>query len=98
MRSLDSVDELRRPGVWFSLDLPGDSHCVEKMASVDASGFLLFFRDLSQLYQGLGPIDSPSYFEPKAIEFSEPLKVLSDLPPFQLIGLTGGRWNSSRSG
>jgi len=45
---------------------------VPKMTSVDGTGFLLFFRQLSQLYQGLGPIDPPPYHEPEAIKFAEP--------------------------
>lgn len=49
------------------------------MASVDGTGFLLFFRHLSQLYQGLGPIDPPPYYEPEAINFPEQPKVLSQL-------------------
>jgi len=42
------------------------------MASGDGVGFLLFFRLLSQLYQGLGPIDPPPYHEPEAVKFAEP--------------------------
>jgi len=49
------------------------------MTSVDGAGFLLFFRQLSQLYQGLGPIDAPPYHEPEAIKFAEPLKAPSPL-------------------
>ena len=45
-----------------------------EITSVDGSGFLLFFRLLSQLYQGLGPIDPPPYHEPEAIKFSEQQK------------------------
>jgi len=52
---------------------------LTKMASVDGAGFLLFFRHLSQLYQGLGPIDPPPYYEPEAIKFAEPLKATSAL-------------------
>ena len=48
---------------------------VTKATSVDVSGFLLFFRHLSQLYQGLGPIDPPPHYEPEAIKYPEPLKV-----------------------
>jgi len=47
---------------------------LTKNASVDGTGFLLFFRHLSQLYQGLGPIDPPPYYEPEAIKFPEPPK------------------------
>jgi len=50
-----------------------------KMTSDDGSGFLLFFRQLSQSYQGLGPIDPPPYLEPEAIKFAEPLKAPSPL-------------------
>ena len=50
---------------------------VLKKTSVDGSGFLLFFRHLSQLYQGLGPIDPPPYYEPEAIKFPEPPKAPS---------------------
>ena len=32
----------------------------------------MLFRHLSQLYQGLGPVDPPPYYEPKAIKFPEP--------------------------
>ena len=52
--------------------------------SVDGTGFLLFFRQLSQLYQGLGPIDPPPYHEPEAIKFAEPLKTPS-APPFDRV-------------
>jgi len=38
----------------------------------DASGFLLFLKLLSQLYQGLEPIDPPPYYEPEAIKFPKP--------------------------
>ena len=50
-----------------------------KVTTVDGSGFLLFFRHLSQSYQGLGPIDPPPYHEPEAIEFTEPLKTPTPL-------------------
>ena len=49
------------------------------MTSDDGYGFLMFFRHLSQLYQGLGPIDPPPYYEPEAIKFAEPSKILSSL-------------------
>ena len=52
---------------------------LTKMISVDGTGFLMFFRHLSQLYQGLGPIDPPPYYEPEPIEFPESLKAPS--PP-----------------
>jgi len=52
---------------------------LTKVATVDGYGFLLFFRHLSQLYQGLGPIDPPPYYEPEAIKFAESLKVPSAL-------------------
>ena len=47
---------------------------LTRAASVDGSGFILFFRHLSQLYQGLEPIDPPPYHEPEAIKFSEQQK------------------------
>jgi len=34
----------------------------------------MFFRQLSQLYRGLGPDDPPPYYEPEAIKFPEPSK------------------------
>jgi len=52
---------------------------LTKVTTVDGSGFLLFFRHLSQSYQGLGPIDPPSYHEPEAIKFTEPLKIPTSL-------------------
>jgi len=48
---------------------------ITKATSVDGSGYLLFFRHLSQLYQGLGPIDPPPHYEPEAIKYPESLKV-----------------------
>jgi len=52
---------------------------LTKMTSVDAHGFLVFFKQVSQLYQGVGPIDPPPYLEPEAIKFAEPLKPPSPL-------------------
>ena len=52
----------------------------------DACGFLMFFRQLSQLYQGLGPIDPPPYHEPQAIKFAEPSKAPS--PFFDRLDLS----------
>ena len=49
------------------------------MSLVDLTGYLMFFKQLSQLYQGLGPIDPPPYYESEAIEFAEPLKAPSPL-------------------
>jgi len=63
----------------LSLDLPNSSRCADGMTSGDGTGFLLFFRHLSQLYQGLEPIDPPPYHEPEAIKFAEPLNAPS--PP-----------------
>jgi len=63
----------------FSLHLPNSSRCADKMTSGDGAGFLLFFRHLSQLYQGLEPIDPPPYHEPEPVEFAEPLNAPS--PP-----------------
>jgi len=37
----------------------------------------MFMRQISQLYQGLGPIDPPPYYEPRAIKFPEPSKTPS---------------------
>jgi len=51
---------------------------LTKKTSVDGSGFLLFFKQLSQRYQGLEPIDLP-YYEPKAIKFADPLKAPSPI-------------------
>jgi len=48
-----------------------------RMALVDGSGFLLFFKQLSQLYQGLGSVDLPPYYPPKAIKFAEPSRAPS---------------------
>ena len=56
---------------------------LTKMTSVDGTSFLMFFRHLSQLYQGLGPIDPPPYYEPEPIEFPESPKALS--PPCNRI-------------
>ena len=39
----------------------------------------MFFKQLSQLYQGLGPIDPPPYYEPEAIKFGEPSKTSSPI-------------------
>jgi len=44
------------------------------MTLVDGFGDLAFFKQLSQLYQGLEPFDPPPYYEPEAIKFPEPLK------------------------
>ena len=41
------------------------------MIPVDGSTNLLFFRLLSQRYQGLGSLDPPPYYEPEAIKFTE---------------------------
>jgi len=53
----------------FPLDLSGCCRYVDQMASVDAFGYLM---DLSQQYQGLGPIGPSPYYESKAIGFAEP--------------------------
>ena len=58
----------------FYLELPTSHPHVDKISSVDTPGFLMLFRHLSQLYQGLGPVGPPPYYEPKAIEFPEPSK------------------------
>ena len=39
----------------------------------------MFIKQISQLYQGLGQIDPPPYYEPRAIRFPEPSKVPSPL-------------------
>jgi len=44
------------------------------MISVDAASHLLFVRLLSQLCQGLGPIDPPPCYEMEAIECAGPLE------------------------
>ena len=49
------------------------------MSSVDGSGAVLFFKLLSRLYQGLGPIGPPPYYEPEAIKFMEPLRPSSPI-------------------
>ena len=54
--------------------LPAPADVLTEMASVDGPGGLVFLRQLSQLYQGLGPIDPPPCYEPKAIKFPEPQK------------------------
>ena len=59
------------------LNLPGSSRALTKITPVDKDGFLMFYRQLSQLYQGLRPIDPLPHYETKAIKFPEPLK-----PPF----------------
>jgi len=64
--------------VGHSLNLPNVA-LTEKIP-VDGSGLLLFLRLLSQLYQGLGPIDPPPYCEPEAIKFTDPLKTPSPIP------------------
>ena len=58
-------------------DFPISLTVLTRTTSVDGSGFLLFFRHLSQLYQGLEPIDPPPYYEPEAIKFVEPLRTCS---------------------
>jgi len=45
-----------------------------EITSVDGTGAVLFFKHLSQLYQGLAPIGPPPYYEPEAIKFTEPLR------------------------
>ena len=57
----------------FSLYLPGSSRCIDKMVSGDATGFLMLFKHLSQLYQGLEPINPAPYHEPGPVIFEEPL-------------------------
>lgn len=39
----------------------------------------MFLRLLSQLYQDLGPIDPPPYYEPEAIKFRDPLETPSHI-------------------
>ena len=65
--------------VRFHSAFPVSLVVLTKMVSVDGSGFLLFFRLLSQLYQGLGPIDPPPYHEPEAIKFAKQPNVPSPL-------------------
>ena len=69
----------------FSIFLvPAD--VLTEVPLVDGPGGLFFVRQLSQLYQGLGPIDPPPYYEPKAIEFPEPSKPPS--PTYRLYDLS----------
>ena len=49
--------------------------------SVDGPSHRLFLKLLSQLYQGLGPIDPPPCYETEAIKFTEPLEALSPIRP-----------------
>src|ERR1700742_2321983 len=56
------------------------------MASDDATGFLLFFKHVSQLYQGVGPIDPPPYHEPEAMKFPKSLE--PPAPLFDRIDLS----------
>jgi len=53
---------------------------LTKTTPDDEFGFLMFFKQLSHLYRGLGPIDPSPYYEPEAIKFPEPLKPPS--PPY----------------
>ena len=62
----------------YSLNLPNVA--LTETIPVDECGLLLFLRLLSQLYQGLGPIDPPPYYELEAIEFTDPLKTPSPIP------------------
>ena len=57
---------------YSTFTIPGD--VLTEITSVDGPGGLFFLRLLSQLYQGLGPVDPPPYFEPRAIKFPEPSK------------------------
>ena len=59
---------------------------LTRMTTGDGTGFLLFFRQLSQLYQGLGSTDPPPYHEPEAIVFAGPLK--APPPPCGRFGLS----------
>ena len=68
------------------LDLPSPIYCIHETASVDGAGFLMFLNHLSQLYQGLGPVDPPPYYEPKAIRFVEPLR--APLPMYRRYDLS----------
>ena len=49
---------------------------------VDAFGAVLFLRLLSQIYQGLEPLDPPPYYEPEALKFTES----SEAPSTPLLG------------
>jgi len=73
-----------------TLQIPID--VLMEITTVDTAGGMLFVRLISQLYQGLGPIDPPPHYEPKAIRFPEPsrppsstyrLYDLSDPPPWE---------------
>ena len=50
---------------------------LTKVNPTDGYGFLIFFMQLSQLYQGLGSIDPLPYYEPEANKFGEPSKAPS---------------------
>ena len=47
---------------------------------VDGFGALLFLRLVSQIYQGLEPLEPPPYYEPEAIKFTESLEGPSPTP------------------
>ena len=77
----------------FPYDLPGPFVRLTRTVSVDGSGLLMFLKLLSQLYQGLGPLDPPPFYEPEAIKFAESLMAPSPifhrynpsaLPPWEL--------------
>ena len=46
----------------------------------------MFLNHLSQLYQGLEPIDPPPYYESRAIKFAEPLR--TPLPMYRRYDLS----------
>jgi len=58
----------------FSLTFHVPLIMLTKTTSVDGNSILQFLRQVSQLYQGLGPIDPPPYYEPEATKFPEPPK------------------------
>ena len=64
----------------FLSTFPVPSVVLTGMIPVDASGLLPFLRLLSQLYQGLDPLDPPPYYEPEAIKLTELSGVPSPAP------------------
>ena len=57
-----------------------------KMDIVDAAGAIMFYETISQFYQGLGPIDSPLWYEPEALKFPETNTQFTVLDRFDPLG------------
>ena len=74
----------------LSLDLLSPLVVLTGVTPDDGSSHQLFFRLLSQLYQGLGPIDPPPYHEPEAIKFTESPEVPH--PTFPRDDLSAPSW------